>query len=1038
MWIRRIGLTGFRIMKVIKNAVQTDKMCLISYNSRGFSQHKQEFCNFLLSPYVNGNKLPILCNQENFMLKANCYKIKKAFPGHFVIVKPAVKTSHDKGRPKGGLFVAVPDIIKNEVRDVSPTFWRIQAIIITIKSSRILLINSYFPTDQRTVVFDESELLETLQSIRNVIDANNHDQIYWLGDINADFVRKSGHVKCVDNFVNECNFVRAWDNFQIDFTHYQETGNVTHISTVDHIFWNDACNDKIVDAGVVHVPENASDHCPVYCVVDIGQIPPEDHQNTKPSPPKPCWKKASQDQKNQFSVSLETELSNIILPDSLLHCRDVHCDDPSHSADADSIIIEVLQRVEKSAYENLPVPVPPKVKSNKSNKPGWSTEVHPYRENAHFWHKIWMSAGRPINTQLHQIMKRTKNVFHYQVRKLKKSQEIISKNKLLDACLNGSGDLFSEIKKLRNAKPCVANSMDGVRLGIADHFQNIYKNLYNSVDDHEDLMNLCNSVEGKVNSYHLNDVDKVTPDVVKEAAQNLKDSKSDPTYNFSSDCIKHGPDALFNLLSIIIKSFLVHGKVTLFLLLATLVPLIKDKLGSINESKNYRSIALSSLLLKILDWIILLLFGRTLGVDELQFAYQPGSSTSMCTWAAVETINYFMRNGNDVYTCLMDMTKAFDMVKHSLLFKKLITAGLSVIFVRLLLFIYMNQFANVRWNGSFSSVFSVKNGVRQGAILSGILYCFYTNDLFTTLRKNKTGCWVNNTFMGIFGYSDDNLLVAPSLDALQEMLQTCEQYANTHNLKFSTNENPIKCKTKCIAFLKREREIGDVQLCGVPLPWVSGGVHLGNHISNQHNGMKHDITIKRANFISKNIDLNQEFYFCHPSTKVKMNTIYNLHFTGSSLWDLFAKEAIMVEKSWNTSVRIMFDLPLQTHKYLIEPISETRHLKFVLIDRFLGFLQQIEKSQKHIPKQLLSFIKHDVRSTTGSNLRNILLLTDKPSVEDVTRDDLRKLEYAPIDKEDKWKVKFIKEITDIKFNKLIVEDFTTEELEDILEYLCTS
>ena len=70
----------------------------------------------------------------------------------------------------------------------------------------------------------------------------------------------------------------------------------------------------------------------------------------------------------------------------------------------------------------------------------------------------------------------------------------------------------------------------------------------------------------------------------------------------------------------------------------------------------------------------------------------------------------------------MDMSKAFDMVKHSLLFKKMITAGLSVIFVSLLLFIYMNQYANVRWNGSFSSVFSVKNGGRQGAILSGILF----------------------------------------------------------------------------------------------------------------------------------------------------------------------------------------------------------------------------------------------------------------------------------------------------------------------------
>ena len=145
-----------------------------------------------------------------------------------------------------------------------------------------------------------------------------------------------------------------------------------------------------------------------------------------------------------------------------------------------------------------------------------------------------------------------------------------------------------------------------------------------------------------------------------------------------------------------------------------------------------------------------------------------------------------------------DMTKAFDMVKHSLLFKKLLSAGLSVIFVRLLLFIYMNQFANVRWNGSFSEFFSVKNGVRQGAILSGILYCFYTNDLFTLLRRNRTGCWVNNIFMGIFGYSDDNLLIAPSLDSLQEMVKVCEEYASEHNLKFSIDANPVKCKTKCI------------------------------------------------------------------------------------------------------------------------------------------------------------------------------------------------------------------------------------------------
>ena len=144
-----------------------------------------------------------------------------------------------------------------------------------------------------------------------------------------------------------------------------------------------------------------------------------------------------------------------------------------------------------------------------------------------------------------------------------------------------------------------------------------------------------------------------------------------------------------------------------------LLPVIKDKLGLADISKNYRSLALSSLVLKIIDWIILLLFGTSLGLDDLQFAYQPGASTTMCTWAVLETIDYFLRNGSEVYTCTMDMTKAFDLVKHSILFKKVWKKGLSVIFIRLLLFIYMMQYANVKWNGEVSNWFTLGNGVRQ-------------------------------------------------------------------------------------------------------------------------------------------------------------------------------------------------------------------------------------------------------------------------------------------------------------------------------------
>ena len=43
----------------------------------------------------------------------------------------------------------------------------------------------------------------------------------------------------------------------------------------------------------------------------------------------------------------------------------------------------------------------------------------------------------------------------------------------------------------------------------------------------------------------------------------------------------------------------------------------------------------------------------------------------------------------------------------------------------------------------------------------------------------------------------------PTLDGLQGMLDTCEEYANEHNLTFSTNDNPNKSKAKCMGFLKK-------------------------------------------------------------------------------------------------------------------------------------------------------------------------------------------------------------------------------------------
>ena len=106
-------------------------------------------------------------------------------------------------------------------------------------------------------------------------------------------------------------------HFQIDFTHFQDNGDFTHTSADDQIFWNETSVDKILDAGIIHIPENTSDHCSVYSVVDIGTIPLSDNPGLKPTPPKQSWKRATQDQQFQFKTNHGDSLSLINFPEML-------------------------------------------------------------------------------------------------------------------------------------------------------------------------------------------------------------------------------------------------------------------------------------------------------------------------------------------------------------------------------------------------------------------------------------------------------------------------------------------------------------------------------------------------------------------------------------------------------------------------------------------------------------------------------------------------------------------------------------------------
>ena len=77
----------------------------------------------------------------------------------------------------------------------------------------------------------------------------------------------------------------------------------------------------------------------------------------------------------------------------------------------------------------------------------------------------------------------------------------------------------------------------------------------------------------------------------------------------------------------------------------------------------------------------------------------------------------------------LDATKAFDRVEYSKLFRLLMSRNLPPVIIRVLLFMYTHNSARVMWNGVTSKCFAVLNGVKQGGVLSPILFFVYFDSL---------------------------------------------------------------------------------------------------------------------------------------------------------------------------------------------------------------------------------------------------------------------------------------------------------------------
>src|SRR5688572_29650750 len=116
--------------------------------------------------------------------------------------------------------------------------------------------------------------------------------------------------------------------------------------------------------------------------------------------------------------------------------------------------------------------------------------------------------------------------------------------------------------------------------------------------------------------------------------------------------------------------------------------------------------------------------------------------------------------GSTINLCALDMSKAFDKVNHFALFNKLMDRQVPREVLTTLITWYSLSAAFVRWDNIFSDMITLTCGVRQGGVLSPVLFAVYVNDLIEKLSRSGHGCRIGETYLGCVMYADDLILMS--------------------------------------------------------------------------------------------------------------------------------------------------------------------------------------------------------------------------------------------------------------------------------------
>ena len=625
-----------------------------------------------------------------------------------------------------------------------------------------------------------------------------------------------------------------------------------------------------------------SDHFPVFTELSVdirnedaeGSVHGCKTQGTK----RVDWSRLSQEQLDSYKESSRVGLSQIKLDHPMILCDDVSCADPSHTSNIDYLyrnIKDALVGAGNQCIENNRKPF--------KQVPDWHDVCAEHHDQAREAFHLWCMNGRPRGGPIYQLMKLKRAHFKMVFRKCNLATKRQESDRLAQLLLGkDQKEFWNEIKKMntKNKPTCTAESIGGAsgEQGICDMWKDHFKTLLNSVP------------RSSYDTSVLNDwqFQRFTPQEVVSSVCELKSGKSPGPDLLVAEHLRYADPTLNVLLSILINSCLIHGYLPSGLMETIIIPIVKNPKGVITSKDNYRPIAITSVLSKVVEKLILQRYSSLLHSSDHQFGFKSGSSTDLCIFTLKQIVDYYKCNGSPVYMCFLDASKAFDRVHHDLLFSKITERGIPHIIVRLLMYWYATQTFVIRWGSVTSESFTVSNGVRQGSILSPTFFNVYIDCLSLELSQLKIGCMLNSTCINHLVYADDTVLLAPSPTALQKLIDRCADFANRHGLIY----NEIKTKYMCVKPSDcKHLRVPHVTLNDSPINTVHAEKYLGFMFSDNGLDNDHIVHEMRSTYARGGI-LLRNFKHCSLEVKIKLYQTYCSSIYCCGLFSVFHKRVI--------------------------------------------------------------------------------------------------------------------------------------------------